>query len=314
MPNDPARCCSTSHPALLAPQVARHTELFISDDFQAPRVHQASAGWEVEQHRAGSFGIDYLFARGDRLPRPVNINATAPPLRRAYRRIAFQSNAESIYHGVTVHTRARLLQQLFYNIAYTASRSDETPQWPPTTLRDYWQLGIPSQGSTLQTFYPGNNDQRHHLAMAAIYDTSLLAAGRQGLSKRLLEDWQYTLVYTRHTGERYSGWVNGDLNGDLDPFNDQAPDTINNQFRQPSEASLDARAARRFRIGGTAQLALMWEAFNLTNRPNYSAVDSTIFANTFIATGVGLVHNPRFGEPTRQRNGRVMQLAARLTF
>jgi hypothetical protein len=227
---------------------------------------------------------------------------------------ACPGTAESIYHGVTVHTRAQLLQQLSYTMAYTASRSDETPQWPPTTLRDYWQLGIPSQGSTLQTFYPGNNDQRHHLTMAAVYDTSLLADGRQGLSKRLLEDWEYTPVYTWHTGHRYSGWINGDFNGDLDPFNDQAPGTINNQFRQPSQASLDTRAARRFPLGGTAQLSLMWEAFNLMNRPNYTDVDGTMFANTFTGTGVGLVRNPRFGEPTRQRNGRVRQLAARLTF
>ena len=97
-----------STPALVPAQVSRYTELFISNDFQAPRVHQASVGWEVEKYRAGSLGIDYLFARGERLPRVVNVNATAPPLRRSYRYIAFQSTAESIYNGVTLHARARV--------------------------------------------------------------------------------------------------------------------------------------------------------------------------------------------------------------
>ena len=46
----------------------------IDPSFKTPRVHQASAGWEVEKYRAGSLGIDYLFARGERLPRPVEIN------------------------------------------------------------------------------------------------------------------------------------------------------------------------------------------------------------------------------------------------
>ena len=299
-----------STPALLAAQVARFTELFISNDFKAPRVHQASAGWEVEKYRAGSFGIDYLFARGERLPRPVNVNATAPPLRRFYRRIAFQSTAESIYNGVTVHTRARVLHQLFYTMAYTVARSDETPQWSPTILRDYWQLGLPSDGSLLQTRYPGNNDRHQHLTMSAMYDTSLLAVDKHGLSKRLLKDWEYSLVYTWFTGTPYDAWVEGDLNGDIDPFNDLAPGTTWNQYRKPYQASFDPRVARRFRIGPAARLSLIWEAFNLTNRPNYTAVDNTLLQLTVPAP----TQNPKFGEPTRQLNGRVMQVAARVIF
>ena len=301
---------SGSTPALLAAQVARFSELFISRDFQAPRVHQASVGWEVEKYRAGSLGIDYLFARGERLPRPVNVTLTTLPLKRFYRRIAFQSTAESTYNGVTLHARARVLQQLFSTIAYTVGRSDETPQWSPTTLRDYWQLGLPSEGSLLQTRYPGNNDRHQHLTMSAMYDTSILAVDKHGLSKRLVKDWECSLVYTWFTGTPYAAWVSGDLNGDIDPFNDLAPGTAWNQYRKPYQASFDPRVARRFRVGPTARFSLIWEAFNLTNRPNYTAVDNRLL----LLTVPGPTQNPKFGEPTRQLNGRVMQLAARLTF
>src|SRR5439155_1582933 len=98
----------------------------IDPSFKTARVHQASAGWEVEKYRAGSLGVDYLFARGERLPSVVNVNATTPPLRRSYRYIAFQSTAESIYKRVTLHARSRVLHQLFYTIAYTVARSDES--------------------------------------------------------------------------------------------------------------------------------------------------------------------------------------------
>src|SRR5207237_3592405 len=129
-------------------------------------------GWEVERSRAGSLAIDYLFARGERLPRVVNVNATAPPLRRSYRYIAFQSTAESIYNGVTLHARARVLQQLFYTIAYTVARSDETPQQPIGMV--FGNAGarrtLAIDGATLQTRYPGNNDQHHQLVISAIYD------------------------------------------------------------------------------------------------------------------------------------------------
>jgi hypothetical protein len=209
-----------------------------------------------------------------------------------------------------VHARARVLQQLFSTVAYTVGRSDETPQWSPTTLRDYWQLGLPGEGSLLQTRYPGNNDRHQHLTMSAMYDTSLLAVDKHGLSKRLLKDWECSLVYTWFTGTPYSAWVEGDLNGDIDPFNDLVPGTTWNQYRSPYQASLDPRVARRFRVGPTARLSLIWEAFNLTNRPNYTAVDSRLL----LLTVPGPTHNPQFGEPTRQLNGRVMQLAARISF
>ena len=105
-------------------------------------------------------------------------------------------------------------------------------------------------------------------------------------------------------------WVEGDLNGDIDPFNDLAPGTTWNQYRKPYQASFDPRVARRFRIGPAARLSLIWEAFNLTNRPNYTAVDNTLLQLTVPAP----TQNPKFGEPTRQLNGRVMQVAARVIF
>ncbi|HEY3092264.1 MAG TPA: hypothetical protein VGJ52_04170, partial [Vicinamibacterales bacterium] len=63
-------------------------------------------------------------------------------------------------------------------------------------------------------------------------------------------------------------------------------------------------------IGRTRQLHLLWEAYNLSNRPNYTSVDNTLYW----LDGSSLVRNPLFGRKTGQADGRVMQLAARFTF
>ena len=302
-----------STPAFI-PAVRAYSPVRIRVDpsFKTARVHQASAGWEIEKYRAGSLGIDYLFARGERLPRAVDVNVSVPrglnvPV------VSFQSTGQSLYNGITLHARARVLQQLFYTAVYTVARTDETPQQPlgmlfvcPACAR----RSLAIDGSTLQARSPGNNDQHQRLVLSAMYDTSLLAVDRHGLSKRLIADWEFAAVYAWHTGNPYTAYIDSDLNRDFNSFNDVAPGTTWNQYRLPYYGSLDPRVARRIRLGGTRQLALIWETFNLTNRANYTAVVDRAFA--FVQSSP--VPNPQFGQPTQQLNGRLMQLAARITF
>lgn len=283
----------------------------IDSSFTTPRVDQASVGWEFEEYRAGSFGIDYLFARGERLPRPVDINIGGqfPGLDRV---VSFQSSGQSLYNGITLHTRARMLQQLFYTVAYTFARSDETPQQPIAMvfggLNGRRSLAI--QDGTLDVRAPGNSDRHHQLTVSAMYDTSLLAVDRHGFSKRLIAGWEFGMVYALQTGRPYSAYVNGDINGDRNPFDDLAPGTTWNQYRLPYQSSFDPRVARRFAVGASRQLSLIWEAFNLSNRPNYTAVDNTLYQ----LDGTSLIRNPLFGRTTAQAYGRMMQFAARITF
>jgi hypothetical protein len=300
-----------STPALIPAFARGYSNVVVDSSFETSRVHQASAGWEWEKYRVGSMGIDYLFARGERLPRAIDVNIGGA-FAGAGRVVSFQSTGQSLYNGVTFHQRARVLQQLFYTIAYTFARSDDTPQEPIAMMFGGMngRRSLAIQGQTLETRAPGNNDRHQHLTFSAMYDTTLLVVDRRGLSKRLLENWEYGLVYTWQTGLPYSAFVNGDLNGDGNAFNDLAPGTEWNQHRLPYQGSFDPRVARRFRVGRTRQLHVIWEAFNLTSRPNYTAADNTLFW----LNGPSLVRNPLFGRKTAQADGRVMQIAARFTF
>jgi hypothetical protein len=300
-----------STPALIPALAGAFDRALVDPTFRTARVHQASAGWEVEKYRSGSLGIDYLFARGERLPRAVDINVGGR-FPASGRLVSFESTGQSLYNGIMLHTRGRVLQQLFYTIAYTFARSDETPQQPIGPLFGGFneRRSLSIQDNTLNVRAPGSNDQHQRLAVSAMYDTSLLAVDRHGLSKRLIENWEWGLIYTWQTGQPYSAYVNGDINGDFNAFNDLAPGTTWNQYRLPYQGSFDPRLARRFRLGRSRQLHVIWEAFNLTNRPNYTASDNTLYA----LSGSSLVRNPLFGRRTGQLDGRVMQLAARITF
>jgi hypothetical protein len=294
-----------------APHTRPASLVVVDPSFKTSRVHQASAGWEVEKYRAGSFGAEYLFARGERLPRPVDINVNRR-FAGVDRVVSFQSSGHSVYNGISVHARGRLLQQLFYTTTYTYSRSSDTPQQPIAMvfggLNDRGSLSM--QGNTLGKRAPSAADRHHDVSISTVYDTSMLAVNRRGLSKRLIANWEWGFVYSLQTGRPFSAYVNGDINGDGNAFNDLAPDTRWNQYRLPYQSSLDPRIARRFQIAGSRQLLVIWEAFNIWNRANYTAVDNTLYS-----VGAGsLSPNPLFGRKTAQANGRLMQLAARLIF
>jgi hypothetical protein len=101
-----------------------------------------------------------------------------------------------------------------------------------------------------------------------------------------------------------------DVNRDFNRFNDIAPGTRRNEFRFPAHISLDPRVARSISLGGTRELALIWEAFNLLNRPNYNVVNNTLYT----VSGTTLTRNAQFGQRTGQADPRIMQLAVKLAF
>jgi len=126
----------------------------------------------------------------------------------------------------------------------------------------------------------------------------------------LLRNWTLSFIYDALSGAPYSAYADVDLNGDGNVFNDLAPATTRNQYRLPWQMSFNPRASRDFHFGNGREVSVIWEAFNLTNRANYVAADDILYA----MTATGLQRNPLFGRSTAQDQGRMMQVAARVTF
>jgi hypothetical protein len=115
------------------------------------------------------------------------------------------------------------------------------------------------------------------------------------------------------------------LNNDRNLASDRTPGLGRNTFTLPSTVSLDTRLTRTFPLKSErARLEFSWEAFNVFNRGNVTAVRTQQFA---VLTNAAVCGNAvpqclvplssglgAFGTPTATSGPRIMQLAARFVF
>jgi hypothetical protein len=333
VPTYPNRFSSIPSGAVLP----RPTIFTFADDYQNARVQQASTGFEWEWMPNTSLSVNYLFVKGDQLPRStdLNIGAATPftytladaagnptgtvphyvfasgPFTSFTRVISFESTAESKYNGLTFELNRRFAQNYQFRLAYTVGKVEDTV--PDATA-------VVPEGSDDRKFAsnpadfdadlaPGNNDQRHRFVGSVIYSTNGLAE-RFDSARWLVENWTLSAIYTAQSGQPYSAYASTDVNRDSNRFNDIAPGTERNQYRLPASISLDPRVARDIAFGDRYRLTLMWEAFNLFNRANYNGVNLTLYN----VVGTQLRLNPQFGQRLSQTDPRIMQLAVKLSF
>jgi outer membrane receptor protein involved in Fe transport len=315
--------------------------IFIVDkDFQNPRLQQASAGFEYQLMPETSVTVSYLFVKGDLLPRSIDRNfggtlndvtytvagtgqtltypqlAGTKPFTNFNRVISFESTAESRYNGLTVELNRRFSTGLQARVAYTLGKvidtvPDATAVVAGSAGDDAKYASDPVDFDTDRTV--GNNDQRHRFVVSGIYNTSALAAKREGMSRALLDGWTFAAILSAGSGQPYSARVGAaDLNRDGNLRNDLAPGTVRNQYRLPKQVSFDPRIARDVPLRGQVKAQLIFEAFNLFNATNFSSIDNTLYsANT--TTNV-LTPTTTFGTPLTSSGFRVIQLAAKILF
>ena len=317
-------------PAIPAGVTLPRPTIFVFDgDYQNPRLQQASAGVDYNVAAATSLSVSYLFVHGNQLSRStdVNIGAVQPitltvagsgeqvahyrfaagPFTNFARIIAFQSTAESTYNGMTIELNRRFTNGLQARAAYTLGKvTDTVPDATavvPSSSDDAKFASNPADFDADRA--PGNNDQRHRLVLSGVYATDPSRG-------RLLGGWTFAAILSAGSGQPYSAYVGADINNDGNNRNDIAPGTRRNEFRLPAQVSFDPRIARDIAVGGVgaAKVQLIWEAFNLFNRDNISAVRTTLYS----ASGTTLTRVTNFQEATLSSGPRIMQLAVKLLF
>ena len=315
---------------------ARPTIFYVDDNFANSRLMQANAAVEWEFLRNTGLTVTYLFVDGTNLPRSIDRNLGTLGSRtftvagtgetipyhffgsdRSFanftRVIGFESTAESRYNGVTFEVNRRLAAHLQFRAAYTLGKvedtvPDATAVVPGNPGDDVKYASNPANFEADRT--AGNNDQRHRFVLSGVYDTSGFAESFQGVTRALLTDWSFSAIFTAQSGQPYTARVGAvDLNGDGNNRNDIAPGTVRNEFRLQSIVTLDPRIARDLYFGRT-RVQLIWEAFNLFNRDNISAVDPTFYS----VSGTTLTRSAIFGRPTASSGERIMQLAVKVSF
>ena len=277
-------------------------------DEPLPRGYHTTFGVQREIGYGISVSADYVNSKGRDLIRLVDTNSVTPPTftrpdpsRGFVRRI--ESTGFSDYHGLLVGAR-RAFTRGVVQVAYTLSRYKTTTEA---------ENALPQQDDLNKddSYGYGNFDQRHRAVVSA-YGT-------------LPWEIQVGGVLTARSAVPFNITTGRDnnRNGNQTDRPDLAPgaragtgDMINrasfvdpgtrpgnlprNAGRGPSFWQLDARVAKRVRLGRVRAEALV-EAFNLTNRVN-------------LGNPVGNLASALFGRSNTAQDARQVQLGVRVEF
>jgi hypothetical protein len=110
--------------------------------------------------------------------------------------------------------------------------------------------------------------------------------------------------------------LNGDGDGGAFPSDrartnpaDSATSLPRNSGTMPPQATLDTRISRKFRVGNSANLDVILEAFNLFNRVNFTEANNIFGRGAYPTAAV-----PAFGRFEQTGPPRQLQLAAKFNF
>jgi hypothetical protein len=176
----------------------------------------------------------------------------------------FESDATSVYHGLTFSLRRRMYRGLGFRLAYTWARAMDDGQ-------DALVVGRPA---TVENSYaPGQEwglsttDQRHRVMAAFTAEPQPFHHDHPTL-RWMFNDWRLATVVTVGSGRPVNARIVGDANADGNTYNDRLPGYRRNAFTGPNYASADLRLARRFTVRERWKLEFLVESFNLFNRAN----------------------------------------------
>jgi outer membrane receptor protein involved in Fe transport len=255
---------------------------------QLPQTVQYSAGIDHQLGKGKTLSVTYTGAKGYHLFRSRDVNAPLPPTYAARPSSAFsairevESDGRQTTNSVQATLRLRAGTWLSGQTQYTLSKAkNDTSSINAFPANDYDLSGEWS----LADF-----DRRHRLVLLAT------------MSPARIVDFGVSL--TMNSGSPYSETFGGD------PYNNgrgrARPDGVaRNTLLGAPYASLDLRLSRELKIGGSGKeartLTFALDAFNVTNRVNYSSY-------------VGTVGSPLLGRPVRAGAPRQVQVSARLEF
>ncbi len=329
-----------TYPAILAapPALNRRPDIFVfAPNFLSPLTQQWSFNIEKQLARDYAVTLGYLGVRGEHLARTRDINLfPESPVQGSYAngtpvtflqtsasnrpnpnfgRISIaDSGADSIYHGVFLQLTKRFAQRFQLQTSYTFSKVlDDAPDSTSVVV------GADDAKNAQNTLAPnlergrGNTDIRHRFVFSGVWDINYANGISNRVMRAILGGYQLSTIATLQSGRPYNITAGGDVNGDGTARTDRPPYVGRNTLDGPSFQNVDVRFTRDISVyRERAKLRLMFEAFNLTNRANYSSILTTQYnfaAATRVFTPVAT-----FGLPTATFDPRILQLAARFTF
>ena len=312
-------------------------------NFKSPRVQQ----WNVQVERAlaanYALTIGYLGVHGAHLTRSRDINlfpavltqgtlstggpvnfyrhpGTSGPARPnpTFGRITlFESGADSEYNGGFIQLSKRFSQNFQVLASYTFSKViDDAPDATSVVAGNGGDDAKQAQDGLAPNLERGLgvNDIRHRFVFSSVWDLNYAKSISNIAAKALLNGWTLSTIAQLQSGQPVSVGTSGDPGNDGNNNNDRAPLIGRTTLIGPELWTWDLRLTRDIAFTERARLRLIFEGFDVTNRANFSGIQSNLY------TYRNLVFTPTTNYLTKlsvQPQGvgaRVLQLAAKLTF
>lgn len=288
----------------------------MAGDFQDIRVNSWFTTIERELARSLALSVTYQGNRASNLPLSRNVNLSAagtlPDGRPRYSttnrpdpRYGNIFVAESIgdqrYDGLVTVLTKRFSKGTSFQLSHHVSKSRGL-----SFVNDFTGFGIftsPSDPVNPEIDRgPSDFDMRQRFSATLLAETQTGLTGSLGA---LINGWQLSSRIIASDGFRFDATTGQDGNGDT-IFNDRPTGQSYNTFEHPAYVTVDMRFARLLGLGGTRQVELIVEGFNLFNRLNGTGVNRT--------WGPNETANANFNTLTGAETARQFQLAARFSF
>jgi hypothetical protein len=287
-------------------------------------VYRADAGLATPYSQQVSFGVEhliardltanasYLFVRGVKLSRTLNVNLLrlGPPFGSVRADPQFndiyqlEDSASSTYQGASFTLNRRMSDELEFSASYTLSKTfdnasdyNEQPQ-NPFNLAAEWSAA--------------RQDQRHRLVFNALWelpigDEESAAQSRQrGWLTHIFRHIEVAPIFTVESGRPVDPLTGIDNGADAFPLSARPAGFSRNSLKTPLLANMDLRLLKFFPFGKTARLDLVAEAFNLFNRANVAEINPVF--------GLGSAPQPGFLQPITGVGARRMQFSLDFEF
>jgi carboxypeptidase family protein len=271
-------------------------------DYQSPYSLQAEVGAERQLSNNLSVSATYVYIHTMRLPVAIDTNLLPAPLSTqvlangqavSYRNWSapqcfaipspcvvnpailqnniYSSAAYALYQGVSFEVKQRFSRHFMVMGNYTYSKA-----WDTTT--DYNSDYAPQDETNLAAERALSDfDERNKFVATGVFESPW--------NNRVLNGFQLAPIINYHSGHPFNLLAGSDQNGDRHYTNDRPFGAGRNTGLGPDYFALDVRLSRTFRLHEKANLQLLAEAFNITNRTNYASVNNVVGSNFGMATG-----------------------------
>ena len=308
-------------------------KFLIDPGLASPYARHASIGIDRELPGAIAVAANFVYARGFNQIGTIDYNPVVSSLGPGRRPedvggvagtsasiLQYTTFGETWYNGLTVSLNKRYTNGYQFLVAYTLSEAEDNstdfqsafiPQQNGVGRNPGDLEGLPTGFDRLSERGPSTQDQRHRLVASGVYT----APGNVQLSA----------IITVGSGRPYTILAGADLNGDGNggafppdrargDITSEASSVDRNSGTMPSQAVVDMRVSRRFRMGSRAYVEGIFELFNLFNRTNF--IETNNLSPAFIwGTGAYPASPlPNFGHFTQAGPPRQAQLAVKVAF